>query len=622
MLTGLLLYVFLPLALLFFLYYYFSQQQPSKASDNLLNGNIFTKRSFLHHVKVIEDNEISPILQTFTFQEEDVKCTITINDSKNNKIIKKINEISLIELRKLQLVFKNNNCLLFIPLEEIYFIKENKENKCISIYRLNLDNTLRERIDIEFNKTISLQFYKFLSRCCKEIFYNNDDTNFTKEEDYFKKLQNHERNVLIFINPISGSGNSLNYFNNIVKPMFNDCSISYEMIQSKKANDFEEYCKTQLNLNTLNNSNKKLEIITIGGDGTLHEIINGIYLQCKEKRYSFLNILKNKIIFGVIPCGSGNAIATTLQKEMIHFIDDRKETTLVQRSTLFICKGYFSSLDLWCILQKDENVRFATVSFSFGAVADIDIKTEVIRFLGGLRYAVGVIIYAFIGSFYSCKMKYVQFKKYAEKSQNQVIRKQYDVDEKELKRNHSIVSVYDNNNENNSVTDKKEEIIISNDKINCPYMIKYFKKEVMDLGFINEIEDNNLNQILNNNEEEEVLINEPEDKLYSHIVATNISHAAADFVCSNLSFQSDGFIDLVYMHKPLSWYDLILLLANGETGSKYFDFKTYNCHKTKAIYFEPTTSGYLTVDGEKVKTKAMLVENIGNLVNVFNNRPY
>lgn len=50
-------------------------------------------------------------------------------------------------------------------------------------------------------------------------------------------------------------------------------------------------------------------LITISGDGLMHEVINGA--MCRADRELFLN----KITFGFIPAGTGNGLVTSILDE-------------------------------------------------------------------------------------------------------------------------------------------------------------------------------------------------------------------------------------------------------------------------------------------------------------------
>lgn len=97
-----------------------------------------------------------------------------------------------------------------------------------------------------------------------------------------------ERRVLI-VNPISGKGKSIEVLSYIEERLRND-NIDYEVLYTKKRMDATNYVKELTKPNDI--------IYSIGGDGTLNEIVNGIIG------------LDRKLC--VIPAGSGNDFYKTI----------------------------------------------------------------------------------------------------------------------------------------------------------------------------------------------------------------------------------------------------------------------------------------------------------------------
>lgn len=106
------------------------------------------------------------------------------------------------------------------------------------------------------------------------------------------------KNALIIVNPNSGGRKGLK--NQLLcEKIFKENDINYETIQTTHAGHALEICRDYKDLN-------KFDVICpIGGDGTLHESINGFMTRDDD-------ISKNDIIFGIIPGGSGNTVAHDL----------------------------------------------------------------------------------------------------------------------------------------------------------------------------------------------------------------------------------------------------------------------------------------------------------------------
>ena len=92
------------------------------------------------------------------------------------------------------------------------------------------------------------------------------------------------------LNPISGKGKSLQNLEKI-KTHFNNKELPVKIVITK----FPHHEK-EIAIKAINKGFNK--IISIGGDGTLHHIVNGIMSQKKTKT--------NEITLAVIPFGTGN----------------------------------------------------------------------------------------------------------------------------------------------------------------------------------------------------------------------------------------------------------------------------------------------------------------------------
>lgn len=114
-------------------------------------------------------------------------------------------------------------------------------------------------------------------------------------------------------------------------------------------------------------------IVCCSGDGLPYEVFNGL-----ARRKDACEALSSMAVT-MIPCGSGNAMAWN-----VFGTDD------VSLCALGIVKGVEMPLDLASITQGDRH----TVSFlsqALGVLADCDLKTEHLRWMGDSRFLYGVL---------------------------------------------------------------------------------------------------------------------------------------------------------------------------------------------------------------------------------------
>ena len=95
---------------------------------------------------------------------------------------------------------------------------------------------------------------------------------------------------MVIINPTSGNGSSVKKWQEIQK-LLTLYKFNFEYAFTQYANHSVELVHETINKGVLN-------LISVGGDGTLHNIVNGIMTQNK--------VSSNLINVGVIPIGTGN----------------------------------------------------------------------------------------------------------------------------------------------------------------------------------------------------------------------------------------------------------------------------------------------------------------------------
>jgi len=117
------------------------------------------------------------------------------------------------------------------------------------------------------------------------------------------------KKYLFIINPVSGKGKGKKLYTEIRDYLISE-NVSHDIILTESPNHATEIVQ--------NNETNYKYIISVGGDGTLNEIING---------YS----LNNGTVFGVLPVGSGNDFVLNLGfgnnlKENLHLICSNEHT--------------------------------------------------------------------------------------------------------------------------------------------------------------------------------------------------------------------------------------------------------------------------------------------------------
>ena len=294
--------------------------------------------------------------------EEDILNDYINNLKKNNKI----NE----EILKNKIFFQIN-LNSFNKIKDSNFLFCCKSNSKIIKERKFL--TLNSLI----NKNIKYQLF--------EKFSNFLTTPFIKE----LISKNRKMKLLLFVNPVSGTGHAIKIYNKAV-PFLNKGNISTKVIFTEYKNHAYDYIQN-LKINEYDG------IIVCSGDGIMHEIINSIFNR-KDK-----DIFLNNIILGCIPGGSANALC----KVISHYNNDNND---LENFIYYILKGNSKYIDIQEYeLLTEKNVSkkvYSFLSLTWGIIADIDLESEFIRCLGGdVRFTIyGAIRWLWLREIYGSLM--------------------------------------------------------------------------------------------------------------------------------------------------------------------------------------------------------------------------
>ncbi|KAG9289871.1 hypothetical protein G9A89_015451 [Geosiphon pyriformis] len=184
----------------------------------------------------------------------------------------------------------------------------------------------------------------------------------------------------VIANPFGGTGKARKIFVDQVKPIFDAAGCTYDVIYTERRYHAQEIAQKS-DLNGYD------ALVMISGDGIIHEVINGLL---SREDAPYLNIP-----LGVIPGGTGNALSVCLLGE--------EKGLSAQHAVLSIIKGHPLKLDV-CSITQGEKRYFSFLSQNFGIIADIDIGTEHLRWMGDLRLTYGVIKCTLQDRSYPCEM--------------------------------------------------------------------------------------------------------------------------------------------------------------------------------------------------------------------------
>ncbi|XP_056617846.1 sphingosine kinase 2 [Triplophysa dalaica] len=209
--------------------------------------------------------------------------------------------------------------------------------------------------------------------------------------EFSKSMLPRPRRLLLLVNPYSGRGQAMQWCQTHILPMIREANISYNLIQTERQNHARELIR-EISLPEWDG------IIIVSGDGLLHEVINGLM-----ERPDWEQAIKTPV--GILPCGSGNALAGSIN----HYAgyDMCLREPLLLNCCFLLCRGRVKPMDLVSVTTSPYSASstsnqnghppaprrlFSFLSVAWGFVSDVDIESERYRGLGSARFTLGTLV--------------------------------------------------------------------------------------------------------------------------------------------------------------------------------------------------------------------------------------
>ncbi|OSC99075.1 hypothetical protein PYCCODRAFT_1438681 [Trametes coccinea BRFM310] len=177
-----------------------------------------------------------------------------------------------------------------------------------------------------------------------------------------------QRRLKVFVNPKSGPGKAASLFQKKIQPIFRAAHCDVDVTFTSRGKEAQEIAAA-LPLDRFD------AVAVMSGDGLIHEVFNGFAAHA-EPRKAF------RIPVTPLPTGSGNALAVNLLGQ-----DEAKD---ISAAALNAIKGRPMKIDL-CSFTQGEKRYISFMSQSMGLIADVDLGTDPLRFMGAQRFILGFI---------------------------------------------------------------------------------------------------------------------------------------------------------------------------------------------------------------------------------------
>lgn len=176
-----------------------------------------------------------------------------------------------------------------------------------------------------------------------------------------------QKRIKVLVNPFGGQGNAQKLWTREIEPIFAAANCEVDVERTTYRGHAIEIAEN-LDIEAFD------AVACASGDGLPHEVFNGLAKHKNARR------ALRKIAVCQLPCGSGNAMSLNLNG-----------TCSPSLAAVEIVKGMRTPLDLMALTQGS-NIYYSFLSQAVGIVAESDLGTESLRWMGPLRFTWGFLV--------------------------------------------------------------------------------------------------------------------------------------------------------------------------------------------------------------------------------------
>ncbi|ROW07044.1 hypothetical protein VPNG_06594 [Cytospora leucostoma] len=360
------------------------------------------------------------------------------------------------------------------------------------------------------------------------------------------------KRAYVLVNPHAGPGGAVKIWEEQVRPIFEAARMPMTIRHTTFSGEAVDLAE-QMDIDAFD------IIVPCSGDGLPHEVFNGLGNRPDAKR------ALQKIAVAHIPCGSGNALACNV------FGTHRPSL-----AALAIVKGVATPMDLISITQGDRR-KLSFLSQALGIIAEADLGTEHLRWMGEHRFTYGVVTRILKKKVYPCDL-YVK----VDIDQKQDVREHYRRERQntstvELDKMTTSTGAKTQVGRDSSVADS-DEAAGGEHGSGLPPLKYGTVNDKLPLGW------------------EKI----DADKV-GNFYCGNVAYMAPDVIFFNAAWINDGYMDLVTVDGDVPTAQAPgLLLSVG--NNSFFDNPLVTYRKVSAFRIIPKDQedGYISIDGEKV----------------------
>ncbi|KAF9436251.1 hypothetical protein BGZ76_004479 [Entomortierella beljakovae] len=194
--------------------------------------------------------------------------------------------------------------------------------------------------------------------------------------------------LFVVLNPYAGRKHGLEQFTKIIKPILDQAGLPYQLIETSEKGHAQSFIKDYFT--GLTQLSTPQPIMVVGGDGTVHELVNGI-IEGLAACPSLSANIQPRVEFCIVPVGTGNAIATSLG---ISSVQDAVDRLIAGNSTpmkvIEVSRRFYEN-STGVDVESWKPLLYTAVVSSFGLHCVTVKDAERLRFLGKGRFKISAL---------------------------------------------------------------------------------------------------------------------------------------------------------------------------------------------------------------------------------------
>ncbi|PJF19622.1 hypothetical protein PSACC_00570 [Paramicrosporidium saccamoebae] len=189
-----------------------------------------------------------------------------------------------------------------------------------------------------------------------------------------------KRKVCVILNPVGGNKTALKTYERVVESMFNAAQIPHELFLTEHQHH-AHMLASQIDMEIYGS------LMVVGGDGLLHEVINGLLSRSDWQSTKDLPI-------GIMPCGTSNAVARSI---------GLSDPVYACYSILRGKKAAFDAM----LFEQNGHRFYGHFAFFWGLIADLDLGGDGCRCCGRCRMVFSALYQIFRFKTYHAVIEYL-----------------------------------------------------------------------------------------------------------------------------------------------------------------------------------------------------------------------